>query len=274
MICSKCGYVALDGDVFCIKCGNPLNKPEPARPESVHFEEAPVPEAEVDYAEPEAEETPAPVFAPAEAEEAIDSAEKAVEAAAEESSFDAAEPVKEAFEPEEPAPVEEIKRDLFAVKAPKPEEPASAPAPVPEPETEAVKQVAEETVPVSDPEPVFYSDPDAQDNDEYEEEEEEEKPAPKKAPKRITTRIERPLSVWGFIWRTILFSIPVVNIIPLFIFAVAPGVNKNSKNYASALLILLLIGMIVLVVLGFLIFTSTDSTVLHDFIFKYFKISI
>ena len=253
MICSKCGYVALDGDVFCIKCGNPLKASEPAAPETL-----PVPEADEAVAETIEESAAADV--PFESEEVSfeDTAETVTEA------FDVAE---EAEEIVEAVPAEDVKMDLFAVKAPKPEEAAPAPQPEPEP----CDPIAEEEP--SEAEPVFDPDPDAQINDEPEDDEEADV-KPERTSRRIITRIERPLSVWGFIWRTIVFAIPVVNIIPLFVLAFAPGINKNSKNYASAVLILLLIGLIIAVILGFLVFTTTDSAVLHDFILKYFKISI
>ncbi|MCR5610918.1 MAG: zinc ribbon domain-containing protein [Clostridiales bacterium] len=253
MICSKCGYVALDGDVFCIKCGNPLNQPEPAVQEEAQPVADEIREEVIEAAKPAPE-----VFEEAEAvkEEVTETVVEPVEEVEEQ-----VEAIEEAVET---APVEETKRDLFAVKTPKSEEEVPVSEAEPEPEEEKPEEApAVETV--------VCEDPDAQENDEPEEEETE---APKKPRRSILTRIERPLSVWGFFWRTVLFAIPVVNIIPLFVFAFAPGINKNSKNYASAILILLLIGLIVSVIVGFLVFSSTDPTVLHDFILKYFKISI
>lgn len=50
----------------------------------------------------------------------------------------------------------------------------------------------------------------------------------------------KPLSTWSFIWRKLLFLIPIVNIIVLFVFAFAEGINKNSRSYARAALIGLL----------------------------------
>ena len=39
----------------------------------------------------------------------------------------------------------------------------------------------------------------------------------------------KPLSTWSFIWRKLLFMIPIVNIVVLFVFAFAEGINKNSR---------------------------------------------
>ncbi|MBR5948440.1 MAG: zinc-ribbon domain-containing protein [Clostridia bacterium] len=58
----------------------------------------------------------------------------------------------------------------------------------------------------------------------------------------------RPLSTWGFIWRTLLFCIPVVNLIFLFVFAFADGINENSRSYARSWLILMLVGVILFVI--------------------------
>ena len=54
----------------------------------------------------------------------------------------------------------------------------------------------------------------------------------------------KPLTTWGFIWRILLFMIPIFNMIPLFVFAFASGINKNSRSFARAVLILMLIGVI------------------------------
>lgn len=37
----------------------------------------------------------------------------------------------------------------------------------------------------------------------------------------------KPLSTWSFIWRKLLFMIPIVNIVVLFVFAFAEGINKT-----------------------------------------------
>ncbi|MBQ1684089.1 MAG: hypothetical protein II072_01095 [Clostridia bacterium] len=58
----------------------------------------------------------------------------------------------------------------------------------------------------------------------------------------------KPLSTWGFIWRSIVFCIPVIGIIVMFVMAFAKGINDNSKSYARSCLIFLLIAVIILIV--------------------------
>lgn len=56
---------------------------------------------------------------------------------------------------------------------------------------------------------------------------------------------DKPLTTWGFIWRILLISIPIFNIIPLFVFAFASGINKNSRGFARAILIIMLVSLII-----------------------------
>ena len=79
-----------------------------------------------------------------------------------------------------------------------------------------------------------------------------EKPKPHKAPaaevppeKKNESAPCKPLSTWSYIWRTVFFSIPVIGIILLFVFAFARGINKNSKSFARAWLVFMLIGVII-----------------------------
>lgn len=58
----------------------------------------------------------------------------------------------------------------------------------------------------------------------------------------------KPLSTWGFIWRSIVFCIPVIGIIVMFVMAFAKGINENSKSYARSCLIFLLIAVIILII--------------------------
>lgn len=259
MICSKCGYVSLDTDLFCIKCGNPLRKPEePVVVAEPEVEE--VPDAEP-VIEPEVSEEELIEDIPTVSDEAVaDVPEETVpnedtvdEPAEDVPAFEASEPEAAEADQEEPSPepVEENESQ--------PEEATEAFVPDPFTAAEAapVKSYFTPSEKVVVP-PVETPVPEE----------------PKKAKKTIIPRLEKPLSVWGFLWRTVLFSIPVINIIPLFVFAFAPGINKNSKNYASAILVLLLIGLIIAVCAAFLVFAYTDPTVLHDFILKYFRLSI
>ena len=65
---------------------------------------------------------------------------------------------------------------------------------------------------------------------------------------------ERPVSIGNWILTYILMSIPVVNIIMLFVWAFGGGTAKSKANWATAILIMMLIGVglyvLLFVVLG------------------------
>ena len=84
-------------------------------------------------------------------------------------------------------------------------------------------------------------------------------PVQKRTKKKRDMAPCRPLSTWGFIWRTLLFCIPVVSLIFLFVFAFADGINENSRSYARSWLILLLIGVILVVIGAVLCYIFRDS---------------
>lgn len=117
---------------------------------------------------------------------------------------------------EEHIPVEET--------APVYQEPVPAPMPKPEPKYEPPK----ENKPLYDPDEIYRS--------------EEPAPAPVKT--------EKPLSVWGYLWRMFLFAIPVLGLIPMFVLAFADGINKNSRNFSRAVLICLLILFVIAIAGG------------------------
>ncbi len=151
--------------------------------------------------------------------------------------------VKAAIKQTEASPAEAAKTAaeasrpvITAVEAPKPE-------PVPEPSKPAIGQV--QTVEVSSPS--VESDAEV-----------------------FKNRIYKPLSTWGYIWRILLFAIPIINIIPLFIMAFSSGINKNSKHFASATLILMLLGLVGLVVGGALLIANTDPDTITQFINRVF----
>lgn len=72
--------------------------------------------------------------------------------------------------------------------------------------------------------------------------------AAKKEKKKRDMTPCKPLSTWSYIWRSIVFCIPVIGIIVMFVMAFAKGVNENSKSYARAWLIFLLIAVIILII--------------------------
>ena len=69
----------------------------------------------------------------------------------------------------------------------------------------------------------------------------------------------KPLSTWGFFWRTFLFMIPVLNIVLLFVFAFADGINENSRAYARSCLIYMLFAALMLIAGAVLIYIFADS---------------
>lgn len=228
MICSKCGFVAKDNDRFCIRCGSPLRMPEPPakEPEAVKAPEAPAPEPEIPVV-PEVPETPEVPEVP----EMI----RAEELPAEPEAAPAApapEPVREA--PAAPV-IEDPPMPEVPVEPVKAEEPV-IPAPV------VPAPVVPAPAPVKEPE-VREAAVDCAD-----------------------CRMEKPLSVWGYIWRIVFFSIPVLCIIPLFIMAFSSGINKNSKHFAAAVLILKLIAVLAGIGILIYILLTTEPTVISDYI--------
>lgn len=109
---------------------------------------------------------------------------------------------------------------------------------------EAADEYYKETVPAAEPAPAPYVNTAAL------------AAKPKKAETAPKSKVKKkrdlapckPISTWGFVWRTLLFLIPIVGLIFLFVFAFADGINENSRSYARSCLILLLIGAIIVVI--------------------------
>lgn len=72
----------------------------------------------------------------------------------------------------------------------------------------------------------------------------------------------KPLSAWSYIWREFIFLIPIVNIIVLFIFAFAEGINKNSRSFARSRLVYALIITLMLIVGVILFYIYSDEVIL------------
>lgn len=53
----------------------------------------------------------------------------------------------------------------------------------------------------------------------------------------------KPISAWGYVGYQLLFSLPIIGIIMLLVFAFGDG-NVNLKNFARSYLLFLLIGII------------------------------
>lgn len=80
-------------------------------------------------------------------------------------------------------------------------------------------------------------------------------PPPKPAPQpqtifSNTLSLDRPLSVGSYLGIFFLMSIPIINIIMVFVWALGSTVNRNKKNYAIAVLILMAISIILTILLA------------------------
>ncbi|PKM52442.1 MAG: hypothetical protein CVV02_01430 [Firmicutes bacterium HGW-Firmicutes-7] len=139
----------------------------------------------------------------------------------------------------------------------------------------------EETKPARDPIPVFVPDPVEapayviepvaipEEKPELKQNVKKEivqkdKPAPQqKVEKEILPEdLTKPMSVMGYIGTFLLLSIPILNIILLFVWAFGKNVNKNKKNLAIAGLLL----TVIYIVLG-IIFGATVLVLISDLIY-------
>ena len=72
----------------------------------------------------------------------------------------------------------------------------------------------------------------------------------------------KPISAWGYVGWGILFSIPIIGLILIIVFACGAGDNINLRNYAKSKLCVLLICVIIFVIMfalaimGFATFNS------------------
>lgn len=64
----------------------------------------------------------------------------------------------------------------------------------------------------------------------------------------------RPISAWGYVGYNILFSLPLIGLIAIIVFAVKEGVNVNKRNYALSYIISYVITVLVTTILYILIF--------------------
>ena len=164
------------------------------------------------------------------------------------------------------------------------EEPAAAVEPEPAPAVEPIPAPAVESIPAPavEPEPITVSEPIAANVVEKAEEPVFE-PAPavqtppveveyeKEPAAPVMNRLNRPLSTWGYVWRILLFLLPIINIVPLFVMAFSKGINRNSKHFASAVLILMLICLILCVCGLVYLLLTTDAGTINQFISNLFS---
>ena len=60
----------------------------------------------------------------------------------------------------------------------------------------------------------------------------------------------KPISAWGYIGYQLLFSIPLIGLIFMLVFAFGGTNNINLKNYARSFLIWILIGLVISLFVG------------------------
>lgn len=60
----------------------------------------------------------------------------------------------------------------------------------------------------------------------------------------------KPISMWGYLGYELLFSIPLIGLIILIIFALGGTSNKNVKNFARSYFCFLILLLILLMILG------------------------
>ena len=69
-------------------------------------------------------------------------------------------------------------------------------------------------------------------------------------PQMTTMEDTTPISPWGYIGYNILFSIPIVGLVMLFVYSFGSNTNVNLKNYARSFLLMMLIVVIIYVVIA------------------------
>ena len=125
-------------------------------------------------------------------------------------------------------------------------------------EIEEIESEVEETADEAITEPI---DEEAEEEiqeevEEPEPEPEEPKPAPvpaaieKKSAKTDNLRIVKPLGIFSYLWMFILMLIPVVDIIMVCVWAFGKNKNPNKKNFAWAVIIFILLGLLGWLLLG------------------------
>ena len=156
--------------------------------------------------------------------------------------------------PEEPAPE--------PIEEPIAEAPAFEPEPIPEPEPEPIPEPEPEPIPEPEPEPIPEPEPEPEPAPEPEPVKAPE-PEPVKAPEPAPAPVKAPepapeqktvvmnatdsrslMSTAGYIFSTILFHIPVIGIIFLFVWGCGRPKNISLKRYALAWLIMRLLCVI------------------------------
>ncbi len=70
----------------------------------------------------------------------------------------------------------------------------------------------------------------------------------------------KPISPWGYIGYNFLFSIPLVGLVLLFVYAFGGSTNRNLKNYARSILIMMAIVIVLYIILFVILGAGIAST--------------
>ena len=84
-------------------------------------------------------------------------------------------------------------------------------------------------------------------------------PAQQTPPEQRTVQIPeqyKPISAWGYIGYSILFSIPIVGFILILVFSFSGSGNINRRNFARSMLIGLIIGIVIAVIAGIVLYQT------------------
>ncbi|MGM0440174.1 MAG: hypothetical protein ACQEP8_03560 [Chlamydiota bacterium] len=73
-------------------------------------------------------------------------------------------------------------------------------------------------------------------------------------------KLEKTVSLGEWIITLLIMCIPFVNIVMLFVWAFGSNTKPSKANWAKALIVLAVIGLVVLVVLSMLIAITTPAT--------------
>lgn len=154
--------------------------------------------------------------------------------------------------PAEPVQYEPQPQPAAPAPQPRPVQPAPQPEPVryaqpqPAPQTQTYQQPA--------PQPQSYQQP----------------AAPVSQP--ATVKTERPLPVWKYMGIMLLTGIPVIGLIMILVWSFGKSWNKNTRNFARAVLIFGIIGFILSIV-GAIMYIDVLKD-LMDFFNSNFEISL
>ena len=59
-----------------------------------------------------------------------------------------------------------------------------------------------------------------------------------------------PISMWGYLGYSILFALPIIGIIMIFVFSFSKDENINVRNYAKSYILIYVIGVILYLILA------------------------